>query len=89
MVLLWIYIGTILLYYLSLVCCVLDIKSRVPKEIFKKYKYGGNKFSSLVKIFIWSIVPVLNILQGLTILFSEEVRKEVEADIYKQAREDK
>lgn len=86
MVLLWIYVGTILFYFLALVCCELDLRKRIPKEIRKRYKSKGNRFSNLIKVLFLSAVPILNLIYGLVILFSEEFREKSEALVYKEVR---
>lgn len=89
MIFLYIYIGTILFFYLGFMCCFLDLKKRISKDVLKKLKSKENWFSTITKVFIMSVIPVLNFFIGWTMLFSEELRKKVETTMYKRIEEQK
>jgi hypothetical protein len=78
MTLLYIYIGTILLYFLGILCFSLDVKKRLLKE----YKIKNIQFLSVVNNIFMSIVPISNFIFGLILIFDKDLKEMTTRQIY-------
>jgi len=81
MTLLYIYIGTILVYFLGLFCLKLDLEKRVTKKAIKEYKGKDSEFTAIIKTVFVSLTPIINVIFGFMFIFSQELRKRAEEDV--------
>lgn len=80
MILLYIYLGTCIFSLIGFVCCTLDCFMWARANGIRTRK-ESSLLSALIRLVILSSLPIINVILGFMLLFSETLKQEIKRNL--------
>jgi len=68
----YIYLGSILLFYIALISFAAEGKNKLKKQGYK-FKKLDFRFRTFLQVFILSLLPIVNLIVAFAYIFSNEL----------------